>query len=80
MKPPVEPEEKLVAGILSACGTVQYTPSLSGCARTWSVPVIPAVKSVAATSKNLCGLIENNLIKIIHTIRTNRHILKRKEN
>jgi hypothetical protein len=34
IKPPVEPEEKLVARILSACGTVQYTPSLSGCART----------------------------------------------
>jgi hypothetical protein len=68
MKTPVEPEENLLARILSACETVQYTASLSGCARTWRVSAMPAVKSVAATSKSLCKLIKNNILKIIHKI------------
>jgi len=69
MKPPVEPEEKLVARILSACGNVRYTPSANGCPRTWCVSAMPAVKSVAATSKRLCELIEKEyIIKIIHPI------------
>jgi len=68
MKTPVEPEENLAARILSACGTVQYTVSLIGCARTWRVSATPAVKSVAATSISLCESIKKGILKIIHTI------------
>lgn len=68
MKTPVEPEENLVDRILSVCETVQYTASLSGCARTWCVSAMSAVKSVAATSKSLSELIKKSILKIIRTI------------
>lgn len=61
----METEADVAAGIAAACGTIQTCQRFSrGCARTWCVTAIRAMKSVTATSNSSSELIENNSITI----------------